>query len=57
MEGLSLSEYVVAKAENCTQKHKDNKVCSCDNLVQAGKVVLEQQIVPLSYYGTSALLV
>ena len=49
MEGLSLSEYVAAKAENCTQKHKDNKVCSCDNLVQAGKVVLEQKIVPLSY--------
>ena len=43
MEGLSLSEYVGAKAEYCTQKHKYAKVCSCDNLVQAEKMV------PLSY--------
>ena len=49
MEGLSLSEYVGAKAEYCTQKHKYTKVCSCDNLVQAGKVVIEEKMVPLSY--------
>ena len=49
MEGLSLSEYVGAKAEYCTQKHKYAKVCSCDSLVQAGKIALEEKMVPLSY--------
>jgi len=46
-EGLSLSEYVLAKEEKCRRKHEQ---CSaCDSMVKAGRLVLKNKVVPLPY--------
>ena len=49
MEELSLSNYVMTKAEKCIREHKDSVVCTCNNMVQDGKIVLEKKVVALSY--------
>lgn len=47
IEDLSLEQYLIAKAEKCQQDHE---TCStCCSMVEAGKVVLENKIVRLTY--------
>ena len=49
-EGLSLSEYVVAKKERCKKIHKNFDECSkCSPLVNAANIVIEKSPVALPY--------
>jgi hypothetical protein len=48
IEGLSLKQYLLAKAEKCQREHK-NCLTSCSSLVKAGNIVSEKKCVPLSY--------
>lgn len=49
MEEFSLSQYVMTKEAECIQNHQNCMACTCNNMVTAGKIVLEKKIVPLSY--------
>jgi hypothetical protein len=49
MEEFSLSQYVMTKEAKCIQNHQNCMACTCNNMVTAGKIVLEKKIVPLSY--------
>ena len=51
-EGLTLSEYVLAKEAKCRLNHKD--CLSCNPMTNAGKVVLKSKVVPLSFVLNSS---
>ncbi len=46
LEGLGLAEYVLAKKSNCELYHKDCRK-GCEQMVYAGKIVLEESYVAL----------
>lgn len=49
-EGLSLSEYALAKNVRCEQIHNCHNTCmKCSSLINAAKLVLEENVVPLPY--------
>lgn len=51
-EGLTLSEYVLAKEAKCRLNHKD--CLSCNPMIKAGNLVLKSKVVPLSFVWNSS---
>ena len=47
IEGLTLSEYLLAKEVKYPQDHRNCR--NCEPMIRAGKMVLESKVIPLSY--------
>ena len=56
-EGLSLSEYVLAKNVRCEQIHNCHNTCmKCSSLINAAKLVLKENVIPLFTSGINVVL-
>ena len=56
-EGLSLSEYVLAKNVRCEQIHNCHNTCmKCSSLINAAKLGLKENVIPLFTSGINVVL-